>query len=138
MFSRQDRHPQPTPTVRMPQGFAAGAFGDQTTPDERQWALTAYIGQFLFWALPPLYIYFTKRRRSAYARHHGRQALNLSLTTGVVFAVSIFLANWVPGALWVAFGSVTLSLGVVVFSATRVNQGGWHRIPAVLAWPFFK
>ncbi|GAB3664577.1 hypothetical protein GCM10027589_28710 [Actinocorallia lasiicapitis] len=137
MFPRH-QGPQPTPTVEMPPAFAAGYHGGSTTPDERNWALTAYIGQFLFWALPPLYVYFTKRGRSAYARHHGRQALNLALTTGIVFAAAVLLANWIPGALWVGLGWAAISMGLVVFSATRVNRGAWHTIPAPFAFKIVK
>ena len=140
MPRRPDPRSQPrhTPTVRFPDGFAAGSFGGPTTPDERQWALTAYIGQFLLWALPPLYVYLTKKNRSAYARHHGRQALNLALTTGVVFGVSVFLYQWSSVFLWIAAAWVTVSMCTVVFSATRVNRGAWHRLPPPLAWPIIK
>ncbi|GAA3234979.1 DUF4870 domain-containing protein [Actinocorallia longicatena] len=140
MYPRQQHpRPQPTPTVRMPQGFAAGAYGDQTTPDERQWALTAYIGQFLFWALPPLYIYLTKRRRSTFAAHHARQALNLALSSGIVFGVSVLVSTQIgTKALYYGFGWVIFSMAIVVFSATRANQGRWHRIPVIFAWPLVK
>ncbi|ROO83634.1 putative Tic20 family protein [Actinocorallia herbida] len=136
-MARRNR-PQPTPTVRLPEGFAAGYAGGPTTPDERQWALTAYIGQFVLWVLPPLYIYLTKKRRSAYARHHGRQALNLALTTGIGVGAALWISQWLPAAQWVAAGWVVLSLGLVVYSATRVNKGAWHRLPALVAWPIFK
>jgi uncharacterized Tic20 family protein len=124
--------------VQFPPGYAAGAHGGNTTPDERQWALTAYVGQFLLWILPPLYIYLTKKRRSQYALHHSRQALNLALTTGIVFAVSVTLYQFVQKFIWVGAGWVTLSLVVIVWSATKVNQGSWHRIPKIVAWPFLK
>ncbi|MCD0453546.1 DUF4870 domain-containing protein [Actinocorallia sp. API 0066] len=136
-MARRNR-PQPTPTVRLPDGFNAGYVDGPTTPDERQWALTAYIGQFLLWALPPAYVYVTKKRRSAYARHHGRQALNLALTTGIGVSVSLFLTQWFPVLQWVAYGWVALAMGLVVFSATRVNRGAWHKLPALVAWPLIK
>lgn len=136
-MSRRSR-PRPTPTVRLPDGFAAGYEGGPTTPDERQWALTAYIGQFLLWALPPLYVYLTKKRRSAYARHHGRQALNLALTTGAGVGAALFLSQWFGVLQWVAAGWALLALAVVAHSATRVNKGSWHRLPKIIAWPFVK
>ncbi|WP_157963654.1 DUF4870 domain-containing protein [Actinocorallia populi] len=135
---RHPRQPRPTPTVRLPDGYAAGSHGGPTTPDERQWALTAYIGQFLLWALPPLYVYLSKKNRSAYARHHGRQALNLALTTGIVFGVSVFLYQWADFFLWIGAGWVTLAMCLVVFSATKVNRGDWHRLPVLLVWPIIK
>ena len=130
--------PMAQQTAQFPPGFAAGAHGGTTTPDERQWALTAYVGQFMLWILPPLYIYLTKKRRSRFALHHSRQALNLALTTGIVFAASIALTQVAQSFLWVAAGWVTLSLVVVVWSATRANRGSWHRIPTILAWPIVK
>lgn len=138
MSRRPDPRPRPTPTVRLPDDFAAGAHGGPTTPDERQWALTAYIGQFLLWMLPPLYVYLTKKNRSAYARHHGRQALNLALTSAIVFGVSVFLSQWLQVFLWIGAAWVTVAMCAVVFSATRVNRGAWHRLPPPLAWPIVK
>ncbi|MEO5877453.1 MAG: DUF4870 domain-containing protein [Streptosporangiaceae bacterium] len=130
--------PRAQSTVQFPPGFAAGTHGGNTTPDERQWALTAYVGQFLLWVLPPLYIYLTKKRRSRFALHHSRQALNLALTTGIVFAAAIGLSQLAPAFLWVAMGWVVLSMVVVVWSATKVNQGSWHRIPKIIALPFLR
>jgi len=139
-LSRRSRSapPRAQSTVQFPPGYAAGADGGNTTPDERQWALTAYVGQFLLWILPPLYIYLTKKRRSRYALHHSRQALNLALTTGIVFAAFVTLYQFEQKFIWVGAGWVTLSLVVIVWSATKVNQGSWHRIPKIIAWPFLK
>lgn len=136
--SQDPRRPQPTPTVRLPGDYAAGYQGGQTTHDERQWALTAYIGQFMLWMLPALYIYLTKRNRSAFAKHHARQALNLALTSFIVFFVSVVLSQWNDVFLWVAAGWVTLALSLVVWSATKVNTGSWHKLPKIVAWPLIK
>ncbi|MEW2352773.1 DUF4870 domain-containing protein [Spirillospora sp. NPDC029432] len=125
------------------QPYGAPGYGQygpgQPTPDERQWALMAHLGQLLLGFLAPLLVYLIKKDESAFLRHHGAQGLNLAISQYVYLMVNIVLSVVTLG-IWLL---PTIALGIaqlvyLILAAVAGNRGEWYRFPAFMAWPMIK
>lgn len=98
--------------------------------------LMGFMIAFLGW-IPPLTIYFAKRDKSQFVRHHSAEAANFQLTllipyvlAGVLFiGLGIFFGDlaWI-GSLFIALvWIVSIVFGVI--GASGANKGAWYRYP---------
>lgn len=95
-------------------------------------SLIAWLG----W-IPPLAIYFAKRRQSPFVRHHASEAANFQLTLLIpyLFAWVVFigLGIFFPEMSWI--GSIVIGLVwtvAIIFGllgAVNANRGEWYRYP---------
>ncbi|WP_017610878.1 DUF4870 domain-containing protein [Nocardiopsis xinjiangensis] len=98
--------------------------------------LSGFILACVGW-LPPLAIYFAKRKQSAFVRHHSSEAANFQFTLLIpyVIAAAAFIAlgiffptlSWIGSALFALIWIVAIVFGVL--AATRANRGQWYRYP---------
>jgi uncharacterized Tic20 family protein len=107
------------------------------THDDRTWALSAYLGQFIIAVIAPGIVYLVKGR-SPFVRQHAAQGVNLGLTTIAVWLVGGLLALIAFKLLWIPAIFSLVSVAFLIKAAMAANQGGWYRIPKFVAWPLVK
>jgi uncharacterized membrane protein len=119
--------PQPPPPV------------DQGPADahELNWALMAYIGQFVIGALAPAIVYFG-RIRSPFVRRHAAQGLNMGVAGAVVWIVGLLLSQLIGILVWIPVIFTAALFVFLVYAGRAANKGEFRRVPAVLAWPLLK
>ncbi|POM24340.1 hypothetical protein BTM25_29690 [Actinomadura rubteroloni] len=124
---QQGRQPQPPPPV------------DQGPADahELNWALMAYIGQFVIGALAPAIVYFG-RIRSPFVRRHAAQGLNMGVAGAVVWIVGLLLSQLIGILVWIPVLFTVALFVFLVYAGRAANKGEFRRVPAVLAWPLLK
>ncbi|MCW2941606.1 MAG: hypothetical protein JWN00_4591 [Actinomycetia bacterium] len=120
-------------------------FDGPTTPDERQWAMLAYLGMFVTGFIAPLLVYLLRKDQSRFLRFHGAQALNLSIA---IYAV--YIASWIVVTILSLISGIFVILFLAPFAffifavinlvktAIAANQGQSSVLPNYLAWPIVK
>ena len=105
--------------------------------DERTWSLMAYVGQFLVGAIAPAVVYLGKPR-SAFARRHAAQGLNIGLAALAVWIVGGLLSMAVGMLIWAPLAFTAVVMFFLVYAGRAANRGEFRRVPAVVAWPLIK
>jgi uncharacterized protein len=120
-------------------------FDGPTTPDERQWAMLAYLGMFVTGFIAPLLVYLLRKDQSRFLRFHGAQALNLSIAVYAVYIASwivITILSLISGIFTILFLAPFAFFIFVVINlvktAIAANQGQSPVLPNYLAWPIVK
>ncbi|MEU3019385.1 DUF4870 domain-containing protein [Nocardiopsis sp. NPDC007018] len=98
--------------------------------------LTGFVIAFLGW-IPPLAIYFARRERSPFVRHHAAEAANFQITMLIpyVFAGVVFfgLGIFFPSLSWIGYLLIALvwiaCIVLGVLGASGANKGIWYRYP---------
>lgn len=98
--------------------------------------LAGFMIAFLGW-IPPLAIYFVKRDKSQFIRHHSAEAANFQLTLLIpyVFAgvLIVGLGTFFGDLAWIGslFLALTwiVSIALGVLGASGANKGAWYRYP---------
>jgi uncharacterized Tic20 family protein len=111
-------------------------------PDDPTWALLAYLGQFVVGFIAPLVVYLA-RRDSPFARFHGAQALNLTLT----YLIAV-IGAFVLGAIGAFFAPLTLVVVIpvglafvvahfvyLIVGAVKAGRREMGRLPTWICWP---
>lgn len=122
---------QPPRTRPMP-----GHYGP-VADDERTWSLMAYVGQFLVGVIAPAVVYLGKPR-SAFARRHAAQGLNMGLAALAVWIVGGLLSLAVEALIWVPLIFTAVVMFFLVYAGRAANRGEFRRVPAPVAWPLIK
>ncbi|OLT28961.1 hypothetical protein BJF79_10675 [Actinomadura sp. CNU-125] len=122
---------QPPRTRPLPGHY--GPVGD----DERTWSLMAYVGQFLLGAIAPAIVYLGKPR-SAFARRHAAQGLNMGLAALAVWIVGGLLSMAVGVLIWVPLAFTAVVMFFLVYAGRAANRGEFRRVPSVVAWPLIR
>ncbi|WP_157995963.1 DUF4870 domain-containing protein [Thermomonospora amylolytica] len=107
------------------------------TPDEQNWALMAYLAQFLTSAVAPLLILLLKGR-SPYVRRHARQALNIAIGALAVWIVGILLIQAADVLAFIPLAYTGVVMFFLVRASIAVNRGQDVTVPAFVAWPLLK
>ncbi|GGV03867.1 hypothetical protein GCM10010182_22580 [Actinomadura cremea] len=105
--------------------------------DERTWSLMAYVGQFLVGVIAPAVVYLGKPR-SAFARRHAVQGLNMGLAALAVWIVFGLLSLAVDVLIWAPLIFTAVVMFFLVYAGRAANRGEFRRVPAVVAWPLIK
>lgn len=137
-------------------GYAGhGAFGPRRSGgDDRTLAMFCHLGALLagfflgpLTFLAPMVIYLMKREESPFIRHHGAQALNVTLTELIVVSVGTIVG--------VVLGLLTLGIGLLflfplliayviivlvfqILAALASARGEWYRYPGWLYIPMVR
>lgn len=127
------RHPVPPGAMPGHHGFPQGP----VSPDERNWALMAYVGQFLVGGIAPLVVLVGKGR-SPFVRRHAAQALNMALAALAVWLVVGLLSLAVDALIWVPLAFTAVTVVFLVYAARAANRGEFRRVPPLVAWPLLK
>ena len=125
---------RPPQTLQLPPGYRHVG---PPTHDDRTWALSAYLGQFLLAFVAPGIVYLVKAR-SPFVRRHAAQGLNFGLTAAAVWLVGSLLALGSLTLLWFPALFSLLSLAFLIKAAMAANQGAWYQAPRFVAWPLVK
>ncbi|QFG25641.1 DUF4870 domain-containing protein [Actinomadura sp. WMMB 499] len=105
--------------------------------DERTWSLMAYVGQFLVGVIAPAVVYLGKPR-SAFARRHAAQGLNMGLAAVAVWLVGLLLSLAVDVLIWAPLIFTAVVMFFLVYAGRAANRGEFRRVPAAVAWPLIK
>lgn len=119
----------PPPRIQAPLG--------PPTQEEQNWALMAYLGQFLTSAVAPAVVLAAKGR-SPFVRAHARQGLNMAIGALAVWLVGIVLISMADGLAFIPLAYTGAVVFFLVRAAISVNRGVFERVPAVIAWPILK
>jgi uncharacterized protein len=122
---------RPAPTLLLPPGYRPEG---PPAHDDRTWALSAYLGQFILGLIAPAIVYLVKNR-SPFVRRHAAQGLNLGIAAVGVWVAGGLLCLITFQLLWIPAIFSLVSLGFLIKGAMAANQGGWYRIPKFVAWP---
>ncbi|REE99289.1 DUF4870 domain-containing protein [Thermomonospora umbrina] len=125
-----------------PQGYGLGGPTRQAplgppTQDEQNWALMAYLGQFLASAIAPGVILVVKGR-SPFVRRHAVQGLNMAIGAVAVWVVGILLIQFMDALAVLPLGYTALVMYFLVRASIAVNRGEFTRVPGFVAWPLLK
>ncbi|MFE1166870.1 DUF4870 domain-containing protein [Nocardiopsis sp. NPDC058789] len=98
--------------------------------------LSGFVIAFLGW-IPPLAIYFARRGRSPFIRHHASEAANFQITMLIPYVlagVAFFgLGIFFPSLSWIGYLLIALvwivSIVFGVLGASGANRGAWSRYP---------
>ncbi|WP_026341776.1 DUF4870 domain-containing protein [Actinomadura atramentaria] len=133
------QQPQPGPQQPGGQGWQAAPPQDPGPADaeELNWALMAYIGQFVIGALAPAIVYFGKIR-SPYVRRHAAQGMNMGIASAVVWLAGLLLAQLVAVFAWIPVLFTGALFFYLVYAGRAAVRGEFRRVPVPLAWPLLK
>jgi uncharacterized Tic20 family protein len=121
-------------TLQLPPDYRAAG---PPTHDDRTWALSAYLGQFILGVFAPGIVYLIKSH-SPFVRRHAAQGLNLGLTAIGAWLVGGLLSLIALKLLWIPAIFSLVSLAFLIKAAMAANQGDWYRMPKFMAWPLVK
>jgi len=107
------------------------------TPDEQNWALMAYLAQFLVSALAPLLVLMLKGR-SPYVRRHARQGLNIAIGALVVWIVGFLLIQAADALAVIPLAYTAVVMFFLIRASIAVNRGRDVTVPAFVAWRLLK
>lgn len=107
------------------------------THEETNWALMAYLGQFLTSAIAPAVILATKGG-SPFVRAHARQGLNMALGAIAVWVVGILLIVLMDGLAFIPLAYSAAVMFFLVRAGMGANRGEFVRVPSFIAWPILK
>jgi len=109
---------------------------EQPTPDERNMAVIAHIGNLLtvitgFGFIVPLVVMLTKGTQSQFVRREAVESLNFAISIIIYSIISAVLLLVLIGAvLLVAVGLFALIMPIV--AASKVSNGEGYRYPLIL------
>lgn len=124
--------------------------GGMSTADERTMAMFAHLSAIVaslvvgLAFLGPLIIYLMKKDESPFVRHHGREALNLSISATIVtfgIAIASCVLSFVVIGIFTFFLIPIYGIAVMIMlimGGIAANKGEWYRYPEWLAWPIVK
>lgn len=117
-------------------GWGPQPGSQQTTQDERTWALASHIGCVVgAWIamafLVPLVILLVKGKESAFVRYHAVESLNFQLSMLIYLFASILLAFVLVGLLILPVLGV-LWLVFVVLATIKASNGEGYRYPLTI------
>ncbi len=98
--------------------------------EARTWGMIAHISPLVVSWIGPLVVYLIKKDEMPFAADQGKEALNFSITTFILY-VAIVIAGFCSGGfgflLAPVLGVVTLVLHIL--AAIAANEGKWYRYP---------
>ncbi len=112
-------------------------------PDERQTAMLTQLLALFFGWIGALVMYVVKKDESGFVKHHAVQALNLSISVGIIAVGGIIVSFATCG--FGAFVAVPVMLvwwiAAIVYhilAAMAANRGEWYVFPTWVSWPMIK
>ncbi|SEG60791.1 Uncharacterized conserved protein, Tic20 family [Thermomonospora echinospora] len=129
--------PPPQPPAHGLGGPTRQAPTGPPSPQEQNWALMAYLGQFLTSAIAPAVVLVTKGG-SPFVRRHAVQGLNIAIGAIVVWVVGILLTQLMDALALIPLAYTAAVMYFLVRAAITVNRGEFLRVPAFIAWPLLK
>lgn len=98
---------------------------------ERNIAMIAHLGTFLFPILAPLLIYVLKEKESEYIAAHARESLNFQITMLIAVLVSALAMFIVIGFIALPFFLI-LNLVTVIIASVKAYRGETYNYPLSL------
>jgi hypothetical protein len=120
-----------------PSGYGQG----DSASNERTFATFCHLGVYLGWSilpvagffLGPMIVWLLKKDESAFADHHGREAMNFQISCILWMLISIPLC--LIGVGFITFILAALaSLLMPIYAALKAADGQWYKYP--LTWRF--
>ena len=98
------------------------------TSDERTLAMLTHLLAIVSHFIGPLIVWLIKKDESKFVDHHGKEALNFSITAFIVYLICIPLTLIGVGCIVLpAIGIVTLVF--FILAAVAANNGQYYRYP---------
>ncbi|WP_018655061.1 DUF4870 domain-containing protein [Actinomadura flavalba] len=107
------------------------------TVDDRNWALMAYIGQFVLAGIAPAIVYLGKARHP-FVRRHAAQALNMGIASAAVWTFALLVSLVFDQILVLPMIFTGATFFALVWAGRSANRGEFREVPIVLAWPLVK
>ncbi|WP_093074559.1 DUF4870 domain-containing protein [Salisediminibacterium halotolerans] len=100
----------------------------ELTNDERLLAMLIYLISFFTAFIGPLIIWLIKKNDSDFIDFHGRQYLNLFISSTIYFVISAILAIIVIGLFLSAIVGLWVFI-ITIVAAVKAFSGEYYRIP---------